>query len=137
MAVLATLGFGSCTTYGSDNGTLDGFWYLQQIDTLSTGSQTDVHERRIFWSYIGSLMQTETTGGAQYIYRFDHSNTQLRVYDPYENIHASDQKVTADSLDMLRPMGINALDETFSVEVLNEDEMVLRGTMLRLHFIKY
>ncbi len=135
--VATSLGLSSCSTHGSNNGDLDGFWYLRQIDTLSTGSQTDVHEQRIFWSYIGTLMQTEGGGSPQIIYRFDHNNTQLRVYDPYENIQGDDRKVTEDNMELLRPVGINALDETFAVEKLTSDEMILRSNTLRLHFIKY
>ena len=135
--VVASLGLNSCSTEGSNNGDLDGYWYMRQIDTLSTGSQTDVHEKRIFWSYIGTLMQTQGNGSPQIIYRFDHNNTQLRVYDPYRNIWVADQKVTEENQNILRPVGINALDETFTVEVLTSDEMVLRSNTLRLHFIKY
>ncbi len=135
--VVASLGLNSCSTWSSNNGDLDGFWYMRQVDTLSTGSQTDVHEKRIFWSYIGTLMQTEGSGSQQIIYRFEHNNTQLRVYDPYKNIWVNDQKVTEEEMGLLRTVGINALDETFSVEKLTSDEMVLRSNTLRLHFIKY
>ena len=135
--VAASLGLNSCSTEGSNNGDLDGYWYMRQIDTLSTGSQTDVHEKRIFWSYIGTLMQTEGSDSELIVYSFDHNDTQLRVHNPYKNIQATDEKITEDNLPLLRRVGINALDETFTVEVLTSDEMVLRSNTLRLHFIKY
>ena len=42
-----------------------------------------------------------------------------------------------DDVGRLKPFGINALNETFAVEKLNGNRMVLRSELLRLHFQRY
>ncbi|WP_414627325.1 lipocalin-like domain-containing protein [Hallella sp.] len=41
------------------------------------------------------------------------------------------------NVDVLRPLGVNELDEHFFVERLTGNRMVLRGKVIRLHFRKF
>ena len=39
----------SCEIETSQNGDLDGFWHLEQVDTLATGGTCSFADKRIFW----------------------------------------------------------------------------------------
>ena len=137
-AVAMALLMAACDIETSGNGDLDGYWSLRQIDTLSTASATDVSERRIFWSVQHTLLQTDDRTGAHlsYLFRFQHSGNTLVLSSPYvygrEN---GDDPI--DDVEVLRPYGINAIPETFTVEKLNGSSMVLHSELLRLHFKRY
>ena len=38
----------SCTIESSDNGKLDGFWHMEQVDTLATGGTQDLSDSLMF-----------------------------------------------------------------------------------------
>ena len=39
----------ACTIEMSDNGDLDGYWHLEQVDTLATGGKLNLSKERVFW----------------------------------------------------------------------------------------
>lgn len=39
----------SCEVETSQNGDLDGFWHLEQVDTLATGGTCYFADKRVFW----------------------------------------------------------------------------------------
>ena len=137
-AAVASLVLSACDIETSGNGDLDGYWSLRQIDTLSAGSGTDVSERRIFWSVQHDLLQTDDRTGAHlsYLFRFQHTGNTLVLSSPYQygRIEGDDP---VNDVEALRPYGINAIPETFTVDRLNGSDMVLRSAMLILHFRRY
>lgn len=52
-SLLATLAtpflLASCNVETSGNGSLDGFWHLERVDTLATGGTTDYSSGYVFW----------------------------------------------------------------------------------------
>ena len=46
----------SCTIENYDDGGLDGFWHLEQVDTLSTGGSNDLSSVKRFWGFQGKLL---------------------------------------------------------------------------------
>lgn len=38
----------ACTIEMSDNGDLDGYWHLEQVDTLATGGKLNLSKERVF-----------------------------------------------------------------------------------------
>ena len=128
----------ACTIEHSENGSLDGFWHLQRIDTIATGASDDYSERLLYWAVQGTLLQTsdfEIDPLPAFVMHFEHANAQLRVYDIYHNDRPNgDPEV--DNLDDLRPYGINAIEETFQIEQLTGSNLVLRSELLRLYFKK-
>ena len=69
------------------------------------------------------------------LFRFEHSGDTLRLYSPYIYDRINGDVVLTDVI-MLMPFGVNALDETFSVETIDGGKMVLRSEDLRLRFRK-
>ena len=49
----------SCTIETSDNGKLDGFWHLVEIDTLQTGGQKDLSNEKLFWGVEAKLLHLQ------------------------------------------------------------------------------
>lgn len=137
--ILSTVILSSCDVHSSDNGDLDNMWYLVQVDTLSNGRSVDYRSQKVFWSFQGSLMQTNCANDDEkYMYKFEKSNQIIKVSSPfhYDRING-DEMITEETLDVIRPFGINSLNETFSIESLNNKKMVLKNDNLCLTFEQY
>ena len=131
--------FTSCELETSNNGDLDGFWHMVQVDTLQTGGVKDASEDLIFWSFQLNLLELSDHSYSNPIYmaRFNHDSGQLKVtkpclYDRYEG----NKMVTEENLEVISPYGLNALEETFRVEELSGSRMTLSNGTLRLYFKK-
>ena len=140
-----------CEINSSDNGDLDNWWYLRQVENLTDGTTTDYVEKKVFWSYIGKIMQTEGGGAGRVFFRFEQKAGTLRIYEPRYNARGSgdpllDPSIEADKKkieESLPIQGINlkqrsdgSLEEIFTIEELNSDRMTLlnEDKTLRLHF---
>ncbi len=131
---LAALLCMSCEFETSDNGDLDGFWQLRQVDTLQGGS-ADMRGNGVYWAVQTDLLQARTSS-VDVFFRFSHTSDSLFLSDPYFNDRmSSDIKVTDPA--PLAPLGINRLEERFRVVSLDGGSMVLQSDVLRLYFRKY
>lgn len=154
MAIVAMMGVTSCELHSSDNGALDNWWYLRRVDNVAEGTSTDYVEQRVFWGFIGNIMQTEKfTPRSMYIYRFHHEGNTLRVCEPRINSSkAKDTLLWAKDLVKLEPHGLHMKEvtdskdpsktffqEVFTIEKLDDNDMVLLNEdhTQRLHFIAY
>ena len=137
-AVMASLVLSGCDIETSGNGDLDGYWSLRRIDTLATAGTADVSERRIFWSVQHDLLQTDdhTHAHISCLFRFQHTGNTLMVSSPYYYGRIEGDQPVED-VEALRPFGINAIPETFTIDKLNSSDMVLRSETLTLYFRKY
>lgn len=129
----------SCELETSDNGELDGYWHLVKVDTLATGGSNDLSETRVFWGVQMNLLQAvdhdHDTGHYGYLFNFDYKGQTLRLYNAHKHERA-DGDPLVENVEVLAPLGINALDDLFGIEKLNSDRMVLRDDFLRLWFEK-
>jgi len=127
----------SCELETSDNGKLDGMWHYVATDTLTSGTTEDVSAKRIYWSFQNNLLQFEDKGGAngRFLLRFEKSDNALRLHSPYIYDRENGDKVLEDAA-QLAPFGMNALEETFTIERLDGGRMTLSTDKLRLHFKK-
>jgi hypothetical protein len=67
----------SCEVETSQNGDLDGFWHLEQVDTLATGGTCNFADKRVFWVF------SSIAAAPQYITPADFSwssTSHLRVW---------------------------------------------------------
>ena len=130
----------ACDTTSSDNGELDGMWYLTKVDTLSNGHSVDYRSNRVFWSFQGTLAQFTYGDGENHYYmsRFDHNASRLKLSGLFfYNRSEGDRILDSETLDEVRPFGINNLNEDYMVKSLDEDKMILQDEELCLHFEKY
>lgn len=123
----------SCELETSDNGDLDGFWHLVEVDTLATGGVEDLHQSKMFWSFQMNLLQF--TGSGRYFARFSHENGQLIVNQPQSYDSKKGHQPITD-VSVLAPWGLNDLEVQFSIEHLSGSSMTLNDGSLRLNFIK-
>jgi len=129
----------SCTLETSNNGKLDGFWQLTQLDTIATGGITDMREKNAFWAVQMHLLELKHPSGntrLNVLFRFEHKGDSLILSDPYiSNREESDVKIT-DPTDLYE-FGIYHLREAFFIGRLTNDYMDLQSDRFRFHFRKY
>lgn len=170
--LLLTMMMVGCEINSSDNGDLDNWWYLREVEQVNdNGTRSDEPqansgndsenyiEKKVFWSYIGNLMHTEGASAGRYFYRFEQKGGTLRIYEPrHNNKSKGDPLLTETELTKLNAHGIHMkaatdsdgniltdsdgntiYEETFTVEQLNSESMVLlnEDKTLRLHFIAW
>lgn len=137
MIVLVGLLLTSCDIETSNNGDLDGFWQLQSVDTLSNNVSVDMKSQGVFWGVQKDLVEVRKYKGYSYnvYFKFDYNGNSLRLYSPYKDDRDEQDKVITDII-LLRPLGVNALDESFTIEQL-DDKLVISSSSLRLHFRRY
>ena len=151
--LLGTTVLSSCELHTSNNGDLDNWWWLQQVDSLENDESVNYHDQKIFWSFIADLMETSgpsvkvsaKSSSRTFIYRFNNTDGKLIVSQPYVSARdIGDIPITKDSVVAVQGLashGINfdpeTVTDTFYIETLNSDEMVLKDKKIRLHFISY
>lgn len=123
----------------SGNGNLDGYWHLTSVDSLATQHTRDMHEERIFWSVQGKLLITyspDITGTPQRIVcHFTRENKQLTIIEPRIFDRVEGDPLVED-VELLRPFGINKLNERFSITTLTSNHLTIENDSLRLNFRK-
>lgn len=129
--------FSACDIDSTRNGDLDGFWVMQRIDSIGNGGTVDVHARnpKLTYSVSAHLLQLRGADN-EILMRFSHEGDSLILSEPYSGGWClPDDEVT--DVSMLRPYGINRLEEHFYVEALDSKKMILVSKELRLYFRKY
>lgn len=149
LATLATtLMLASCNVEASDNGPLDGFWHLEQVDTLATGGTTDYSSGYVFWGVQKDLIyikdSSNSSVGAYYL-RFNQTQDSLHITKIYLDHghednpnHEQGGDIPVEAIDRnLCFFGLNALPEHFKKEAINGNRMILSTKKLRLKFKKF
>lgn len=125
----------------SANGDLDGMWCLTQVDTLATGTAIPYRDQRVFWSFASDIMsvrQMPVTSHGEFICHFQADGGTLLMSDLYVSDRVNgDSLVSADSLHIVHPLGINRLHEQFAIHELSGNRLTLKGSILKLYFEKY
>lgn len=138
VAMIATLSAtASCNVETSNNGKLDGFWHLVQVDTLATGGVNDLSEYKFFWSVQRNLIDASDHlgGNRELLFTFVHTGDSLILSNPCFPVWDGDD-TPIDNLEPLRPFGINSLDQKFLIESMSGGKMILRDDSVRLGFRK-
>jgi len=129
----------SCDIETSDNGDLDGYWHLVRVDTLATGVSRDFSDTRVFWGVEMRLLEAvdhdHDTGHYGYLFNFERKGQTLRLYNGHKHERAEGD-ILVENVETIAPLGINALDDLFTIETLNSSDMVLKDKVLRLWFKK-
>lgn len=135
--VLLTAGFSSCTLEMSENGHLDGFWNLKQIDSLENNRSANVEGERIYWSVQLNMIDVRFVDGRidECVMKFDKNEDTITISDPCYYYHTHGDSTITD-VDALRPYGINSLNEKFTIEHLTSGHMILKSDKLKLYFRK-
>ena len=122
----------------SENGKLDGYWHLVTVDSLTNGVSTDLGEKRYFWAIQATLLELyspDWLGGQHFVSRISYQDNRLTIIElRYDKREEGDPVV--ESVDKVRPFGVNNVTEIFQVEELSGRSMTLSTPELRLRFKK-
>lgn len=139
--LLMSLCLVSCDLETGDNGSLDGFWHLERIDTLATGGSLDTSGKKMFWSFQVRLLMLQG-GSSSFYFRFKQDGDSLTLSSPYtsegheETLGDGGNKPVADPT-AFSDYGIEALETHYKKEALDGSRMILRSRRLRLVFRKF
>ena len=125
-----------CDLETTDNGDLDGYWHLEQVDSLSVQRSVDYGQNNIFWSIQFELLQLSNLEDNTIIYKLVNDNRQLTLANPCM-FDRADGDTLVTNVEVLRPYGVNSLQESFKIVSLESRKMILESPVLRLHFRKY
>jgi hypothetical protein len=125
-----------CDVESSDNGDMDGFWVLERVDSLSNNAICDYSDHHISWSFQYKLLQLSNGYDKTIICQFEKGNDRLSLKDPciFDRTWG-DTPVT--DVEVLKPYGINSINENFKVKNLNSGDMILESSVLRLYLKKH
>lgn len=131
----------SCEIETSGNKELDGYWQMSQVDTLSTGGVADTREALVYWGIQGNLLQIRFSEngkflGEGFLFRFNWEGNTLTLSSPIQH-HLYETDEAIEDAEVLNPYGIFNLEEVFTIEKLDDHDMVLTNALLRLHFRRY
>lgn len=138
MTLITLAFFASCQLEMSRNKKLDGYWRLQQIDTIGTAGVNTIEGMRIFWAFQHKLLEMKDINDrvSKCLLRFEREGDSLLLSQPYlyDREHG-DQPIT--NTDVLKYYGVNSLNEHFRIDNLTSSHMVLSSRRCRLHFVKF
>lgn len=128
----------ACTLETSDNGSLDGFWQLTQVDSLHNGMMVDMRSSSIFWAVQAKMLEVRNarTNVNSVIFRFQHIGNWLILSEPVVNDREIGDSILTD-VELLRPYGLTGLSDTLRIWQLDGEQMLLDSKIVRMHFRRY
>ena len=138
VALMVLVMLGSCELERSRNKKLDGYWRLQQIDTIGTGGVNTMQGKRMFWAIQHKLLELRDIDGnvAKCLLRFEKQGDSLMLSQPYLYDRENGDKPLTNT-EILQHYGVNRLNEHFRIDNLTSSRMVLSSRKCRLHFVKF
>lgn len=139
LAAICSLMISSCDDFHtSDNGNLDGFWQLTDVDTLSNGRSADVRDREIFWAVQTDLLEMRNVKKTyiDILFRFQLDGQKLTLSQPVANNRLISDSIITDRR-TVEFYGLGNLTETLKVLKLENKKMALENERLRMYFRKY
>lgn len=137
VAFTAMLAMTSCELESSDNGDLDGYWHIERIDTLATSGVADYSQELSFWAFQGKLLSLSCRNNkaTDCLTRFNKTGNTLTISEPFRNDRMGGDE-PLETPELLRPYGINSIEESFTIEALSGSKMTIKSEMLRISFKK-
>ena len=138
VALMVLVMLGSCELERSRNKKLDGYWRLQQIDTIGTGGVNTMQGKRMFWAIQHKLLELRDIDGnvAKCLLRFEKQGDSLMLSQPYLYDRENGDKPLTNT-EILQHYGVTRLNEHFRIDNLTSSRMVLSSRKCRLHFVKF
>lgn len=132
-----------------NNGDLDDMWQLMSIE--EDGIVTNTKERQVYWSIRTNLVQFNSKYTERKYAHFTRNGNTLNIFDlcfmsANENEQDNDEWITYEEREVMEPWGLclekdpereGRLRQTFTIELLNNDNMILTSGKFRLIFRKF
>lgn len=135
-SIVCLAALSACDIESSGNGDLDGYWHLEQLDSLHNHQSVSYAGQQVFWSFQYDLIEMSNLNDNSIVCRLKEANGVLQLEQPYIFDRADGDTPVTD-VEMLRPYGINALQERLRIVSLGAESMILETPVLRLYFRKY
>ena len=128
----------ACELETPSNGAFDGYWQLRQVDTLATGASCDMTYSYIYWAVESHILLVRDIDdeNLKILFHFDKSSEELKVYSPHFVV-TKDTLIAMDNDSLLTPLGFMGTRDTFAIEKLNHNNLVVRNRAYKLYFRKY
>ena len=133
----------ACELNTSDNGKLDGFWQMTQMDTLETNRSGDVRDLKIFWAVQGKMLEmrdlhdTDVTLCHEKVnFRFRLENGKLYLSEPIANNRPISDSIIANPATVAF-YGLSSLEQVLDVVQMESNKMTLQTELYRMYFRKY
>lgn len=136
--ILSCLILTACELETPNNGKLDGNWQLRQIDTLATRGTCDMSYSYIYWAVESHLLQVRDIDNKnqKILFRFEKQGDELMIHSPHF-VQTKDELIPLKNDSLLTPLGIVGIKDTFLIEKLNHEHLILRNQRYQLHFRRY
>ena len=91
LTAFVSLLMASCELEASSHGNLYGFWHLETIETIESGSTKDMRDELKFWSVQSKLIELSDHDGVHnsVLYHFQREGDSLFLFDPHFNLPAT------------------------------------------------
>ena len=131
------------------NGDLDGQWQLMELNRKSSptdeayNEKSNVKDQKIYWRFQLDLLMIHTSKAKlngrtnDTSARFRHQGGELQLTQTYIHEFDKDELITDPNTTILESIGITGNTETFKVEQLNNERMVLVNNKKQLIFRKF
>lgn len=128
----------SCEIETYDNGKLDGYWKLCEIDSIRNGEKLKLSDKSIFWAIQAKfiVLQNNNEDREKIYLRFKHIGDSLITHSPMFYDKLNGNTIIKDDSE-LKIYGINNLNESFYIYQLKNNSLILKTKLLQLKFIKF
>ena len=123
------------------NGDLDGMWHLM---TIEHGGTTDnVKDTQLYLSFQLNLFQLTTIENNKICYGyFDHNGDSIifRQFSEMAEEHPTspdNYPITSENISIINQWGFYALRDSFYIEHLTKNDMILRSKYARITYRKF
>ncbi len=123
------------------NGDLDGMW---QVLTIEHNGKTDnIKDLQYYLSFQLDLFQLTTIRNNKIYYGyFDHKNDSIifRQFSDMAEEHPTapdNYPITSENISIINKWGFYALKDSFQIELLTKDDMILRSKYSRITYRKF
>lgn len=129
------------------NGDLEGFWQVTAIQYKNNETYDEsvpMKNRKIFWTFQQQLLSiqaytqpAETNITGETLARFKYSGNTIELNELYVHFRDTDSLLTDPNTKLLEGIGITGNKASFTIEKLNDDNMVLSSDFARILFRKF
>lgn len=136
--VVAILLFSSCQIESPHNDKLDGYWHIEQIDSINKGVHVDKRESRITWAVQARLLQIrdyDSDVRSIYVCHFVYDDQTLTLTDAYYDDRTIGDTLITD-FTQIEPYGVRTIPVSYTIEQLSSERMILSDGTIRIYFRK-
>ena len=128
----------ACDVEFSSHGNLYGYWHLESIDSIGSGTHVDMKDQLKFWAVQSRLIELSDHDGkySPVIFHFDQVGDSLFLYDGHlSNRDTGDPE--PDGVWQVQVFGINSLAPRLRIDDLTSGELSLSTREVHMKLKKF